>query len=512
MKNIYLRNNTFYYRKSIPNHLKYFFKNKSLYIRTLGTKSKTLALKYARLLNHKFNAIKEVYVMSLDINLIYQLVEEFHNTQLELTEKDLYNTPNPEDTLFALCLEDTIEQLQKNYHDNIFEKEEIKLIANKLNYKPNNEEIHEIGKILLDSKINHLKAINEKINKGLYNKPRLINTTINSINTNIATNSNINDISKIKVEEIETIESTFNKYIKYQSKEDNWTKDTLDLNIRVFKLLDMYFKDKSLKDIKFEDLIDFRDILFEIPLSYTTKNFFKGKDLDFIINNNDDYEKLSNNVIHKYIIRVNQYFDYMYKLDYIVKIDFKIPNIDPKGKKRQNYTNEEIQKISDLMKNDTKENQFITSIATYQGMRLKEITQLKKEDIIKIGDFHCISINTNGDKTTKTDASIRTIPIHPKLLELGFLEFVNSKNDNLFDIDNRSFSTYFRKTYKNLINENKTFYCLRHNFIDTLTQNNQKIEHIKAFAGHAQSDKTTFGYTNPLNVKLLSELLKFINY
>lgn len=505
MKNIYLRNNIFYYRKSIPIQLKIFFKNKSLYIRTLSTKSRVLALKYAKLLNNKFNAIKEVYSMSFDIHLINKLVEEFHNTQLELTEKDLYNTPNPEDTLFALCLKDTIKQLQKNYHDNIFEKEEIKLIANKLNYKPNIEEIHEIGKILLNSKINHLKAINEKINKGLYNKARLINT-------NTITNSNINETNKIKVEEIETIASTFNKYIKYQSREDNWKKDTLDLNIRVFKLLDMYFKDKSLKDIKFEDLIDFRDILFEIPLSYTTKNFFKGKDLDFIINNNDDYEKLSNNVIHKYIIRVNQYLDYMYKLDYIVKQDFKIPNIDPTGKKRQNYTNEEIQKISDLLKNDTKENQFITSIATYQGMRLKEITQLKKEDVLKIDDIHCISININDDKTTKTDASIRTIPIHPKLIKLGFLEFVNSKNDNLFDIDNRSFSTYFRKTYKNLINENKTFYCLRHNFIDTLTQNNQKIEHIKAFVGHAQNDKTTFGYTNPLNVKLLSELLKFINY
>lgn len=305
MKNIYLRNNIFYYRKSIPNHLKFFFKSKNLYIRTLSTKSRILALKYARLLNHKFNAIKEVYVMSLDIDLVNKLVEEFHNTQLELTEKDLYNTPNPEDTIFALTLEDTIKQLQKNYHDNIFEKEEIKLIANKLNYKPNNEEIHEIGKILLNSKINHLKAINEKINKCLYNKARLINT-------NTTTNSNINEISKIKVEEIQTISSTFNKYIKYQSREDNWKKDTLDLNIRVFKLLDMYFKDKSLKDIKFEDLIDFRDILFEIPLSYTTKNFFKGKDLDFIINNNDDYEKLSNNVIHKYIIRVNQYLIWLH--------------------------------------------------------------------------------------------------------------------------------------------------------------------------------------------------------
>ncbi len=443
--------------------------------------------------------------MSLDIDLVNKLVEEFHNTQLELTEKDLRNTPNPEDTIFALTLEDTIEQLQHNYQKNIFNKNEIQTILNSLNYSPNKQELIQIGKILLDSKINHLKAINDKINKNYYHKAKLINTNII-----------INSKDKIKpveeVEEIQTISTTFAKYIKYQSREDNWKKDTLDLNIRVFKLLDMYFKDKSLKDIKFEDLIDFRDILFEIPLSYTTKNFFKGKDLDFIINNNDDYEKLSNNVIHKYIIRVNQYFDYMYKLDYIVKIDFKIPNIDPKGKKRQNYTNEEIQKISDLMKNDTKENQFIASIATYQGMRLKEITQLKREDIIEIGDIYCISININDDKTTKTDTSIRTIPIHPKLIELGFLDFVKSKNDNLFDIDNRSFSTYFRRTYKNLINENKTFYCLRHNFIDTLTQNNQKIEHIKAFVGHAQSDKTTFGYTNPLNVKLLSELLKIINY
>ncbi|WP_323590350.1 hypothetical protein [Aliarcobacter butzleri] len=42
--------------------------------------------------------------MSLDIDLVNKLVEEFHNTQLELTEKDLRNTPNPEDTIFALTL------------------------------------------------------------------------------------------------------------------------------------------------------------------------------------------------------------------------------------------------------------------------------------------------------------------------------------------------------------------------------------------------------------------------
>ena len=66
--------------------------------------------------------------------------------------------------------------------------------------------------------------------------------------------------------------------------------------------------------------------------------------------------------------------------------------------------------------------------------------------------------------------------------------------------------------YKNQINENKTLYSLRHSFINTLIQNNQKMEHIKAFVGHTQTDKITFGYSNPINIKLLSELLKFIDY
>ncbi len=40
--------------------------------------------------------------MSFDIDFIYQLVEEFHNTQLELTENDLRNTPKTPKILFLL--------------------------------------------------------------------------------------------------------------------------------------------------------------------------------------------------------------------------------------------------------------------------------------------------------------------------------------------------------------------------------------------------------------------------
>ena len=60
-------------------------------------------------------------------------------------------------------------------------------------------------------------------------------------------------------------------------------------------------------------------------------------------------------------------------------------------------------------------------------MRLKEITQLTKNDIVKINDIYCIDINTNNEKTTKTKKSVRIIPMHNKLIEIGFLDFVQTK-------------------------------------------------------------------------------------
>ena len=564
MKNLYIRNNIFYYRKSIPKNLKIFFQNKNLYIRTLGTKSKTLALKYVRLLNQKFNAIKEVYFMSLDITLIHQLVDEFHNTQLELAEKDLFNTPNPWDTMLGFCLEEDISIFQKNYHNNVFDDDEIQIILSKLNYTPNKDEIKEIGKILLDTKINNLKTINERINKGYYGKSKPINSSdannthtnhlnINNIihtnindtnrtlnntniddsnttpntNTNSTTNNNTNNNTNTtptptqnknnnttdENTEKDTVESTFEEFIKVQNKIDNWSKDTEQLVRRAINILLLYFKDKELTTMKFTDLIDFRDILLEIPKRLSVLNFFKGQDLDFILDNNDDYDKLDNSTINKYILRINQYFNYMYKQKYIKIKDFNIPSYDQDGNEREPYTDEEIHKIKELIKIDTLDNQFITYIAIYQGMRLKEITQLQKEDIIKIGDILCISVNTNENKTVKTKQSARIIPIHDKLIELGFLDFVNSKENKLFDISNKNFSTYFRKTYKSQINDEKTFYCLRHSFIDALKQNDCKLEHYQAFVGHSSGkDKITMNYGNPLNTQLLKKLLYFIKY
>ena len=497
--NLYLRNNTFYYRKSIPKPLKFYFNNKSLYIRTLKTSSKRLANKYVTILNKKFETIIGVYKMGLDIELVNQLVEEFHNTQLEITERDLRNIPNPEDTLFALGLEDMIKQYQINYQEGVYEKEEIDLIVSKLPNKPLEEDLSEIGKILLESKINHLKAIYTNINNGYYNK------ALKTIHKPQA--------KAIESKEVKTISMLKEDFIKYQSRLDNWSKDNTQLADRTFNMLELYFNDKPIFDIKLNDLMDFRDTMQEIPTKLTTYKEFENKSLDYILENSEDYDNLTNSTINKYINKANQFLKWAYQEDYLHKKDFIIPKFPNDTKSRLPYANEEIQAIKELVSKDENiEINFITLVATYQGMRLKEITQLRKEDIITINNIPCISINTNEDKTTKTIKSIRTIPIHPKLIELGFLDFVKSKENNLFNINNKDFSSYYRKNYKNLINPSKTFYSLRHSFIDALKQSDQNIEHIQAFVGHSHNAKTTFGYGSPLNTKLLKGLLEHINY
>lgn len=514
MRNLYLRNNIFYYRKSIPQNLKIFFKNKTLYIRTLATKSKTLALKYVKLLNQKFNTIKEVYLMNLDINLIQKLVEDFHNQQLELTERDLRNTPNPEDTLFALTLEDTIKHLQNNYQAQKYENEEINIIVDKLNFTPDEEQKKEIGKILLDSKINHLKIIYQKIEKEEYKKAK-IQTIINTTNINLQQSQNEEKPKQeIKNEPIKTIQNTKEKYFKYQDSIDKWSKSTLQMNIRALKWLERYFEDKDIITINYDDLIEFRSSLLCVP-DNVQKYFEENATFSEIIDGTEeqDLKTLSNNTINKIILRVNQYLTYMCKIKYMSGSDLTIPKYPDDSKERQAYTHEEIQKIKEVVEN-IEEDKFITNIAIYQGMRLKEITQLTKNDIIQNNDMYCIDINTNNEKTTKTKKSVRLIPIHDKLLEIGFLDFVQSKQDgeNLFSIDNLKFTKYYGKKYKDLINEEKTFYSLRHSFVNELIQKNQKLEHIQAFVGHSQSAKITFGYSDPINTKLLKELLEFIDY
>lgn len=63
-------------------------------------------------------------------------------------------------------------------------------------------------------------------------------------------------------------------------------------------------------------------------------------------------------------------------------------------------------------------------IALYGGMRRGEIAQLYLSDVVQDGVHWCFDINARtSDKSLKNTNAVRIVPIHPKLVELGFLEY-----------------------------------------------------------------------------------------
>lgn len=68
---------------------------------------------------------------------------------------------------------------------------------------------------------------------------------------------------------------------------------------------------------------------------------------------------------------------------------------------------------------------WIPLLALFSGCRQNELAQLHVDDIVKKEGITCINLNSNTpDKTFKVEDQERFLPLHPKLIELGFEKFV----------------------------------------------------------------------------------------
>jgi integrase len=142
---------------------------------------------------------------------------------------------------------------------------------------------------------------------------------------------------------------------------------------------------------------------------------------------------------------------------------------------------------------------WVPLIALFSGMRLNEICQLDLTDIRRVDGVDCFlvtsrSLGSGGDKKVKTGTSERYVPIHPHLVEIGFLSFVDERRHagalKLFaDLTlsgtgyySDAFSKWFRRF---LVKSHATaprtcFHSFRHCFRDALRE--ARIDHDVALA------------------------------
>jgi integrase len=157
------------------------------------------------------------------------------------------------------------------------------------------------------------------------------------------------------------------------------------------------------------------------------------------------------------------------------------------------------------------------------GMRLDEACQLYKEDIREVDGIWCIDINDSKDKKLKNLASRRVIPVHPKLISLGFIDYVNNCNDQRLWMNLRrrygagygfNLGQWFGKFNRQYVTPDllKTFHSLRHAFTDNLKQQGIEKTFISELLGHAVDDQSMGRYGKSYRPEVLLEVIRKVDY
>lgn len=158
------------------------------------------------------------------------------------------------------------------------------------------------------------------------------------------------------------------------------------------------------------------------------------------------------------------------------------------------------------------------------GARLEELCQLRVDDFTEQQGIQCIRIDdSREDQKLKNVSSRRTLPLHPALIELGLLRYVESirttGGDRLFQdlvavrgklghAPSKWFGRYKQKM--GITNPRKTFHSFRHTLIDDLRDAGVQDSLIKRIVGHEDSAVTFSIYGSRSPLKAMAEALSQI--
>jgi integrase len=85
----------------------------------------------------------------------------------------------------------------------------------------------------------------------------------------------------------------------------------------------------------------------------------------------------------------------------------------------------------------TNRTRWFVLLMMYTGARGEELAQMSPSDVTNIGGIWCLSFHDREWRTLKNSGSRRTVPVHKRILEQGFLDFVKSRAGRQLLFSNR---------------------------------------------------------------------------
>ena len=298
--------------------------------------------------------------------------------------------------------------------------------------------------------------------------------------------------------------------------------------------------------VDFDHAKEFKKILLTLPPGRNTNKKFKNKTIAKIIEmntgrNGEPIDKMSSNTINGYISKILQLFTWAepeyHNINPFNRKGYKVTSDNDDMDQRVPFTDEDLEKLFNskiyAKKEFKKPFQFwLPIIALYTGMREDEIAQLHVEDIYKQDGEYVFGINGNGKKKTKNNSSKRIVPVHQKILDMRFIDYVEytkqNGNERLFpELRWRKLDGYMRyvtewwSKYRDQYGLKgckplKDFHSFRHGVSDQLKQE-YDLSKVNALLGHRKLGEGDgrYGKSNggrAYNASSLKPMVDSINY
>lgn len=161
---------------------------------------------------------------------------------------------------------------------------------------------------------------------------------------------------------------------------------------------------------------------------------------------------------------------------------------------------------------------WIPLLGLYAALRIGEASQLRPEDFVNVDGIECVRVTGEsvGDsrdasaQRVKTLASIRTIPLHPMLLKLGLLEYVERRRkgretlmwDDLLWTEKSGRGKYPSRDFQKLAqsagvyqSRRKVFHSFRSTIGQALEHCGLEAELIDRFLGHTVGSTRAKNYS-----------------
>ena len=250
-----------------------------------------------------------------------------------------------------------------------------------------------------------------------------------------------------------------------------------------------------------QTLVNYRETLAKIPAFWINRHpNVKVEDLPA-----PGLPTISNSTFDRTLGYMGQLMDYAVDCGYLPdspmpKTGMSLPEED---KEVHLFNDDQVKTVIAATQEFNDHRYWIPLLGLYTGCRANELCQLHKEDLKDKNGIWFLDINDDGKKTLKNKDSKRLVPLHSVIVELGFIDYVQSVNHHRifpkckYRESTGKYANNFGQWFNRLLvktdikpqgDRSITFHSFRHRAYTSLKRLGIDNEHIDRIMGHSLSE------------------------